>query len=251
MKVRLLTTGFKSAYENMAIDEAVLIHAQKNRQATLRFYGWKPFAISIGYFQSLKEEVDIHECKKQKIDYIRRITGGGAVFHQSEVTYSLVAPIDDKFIPRDIQKSYQKICQGIITGLKILGIESQFVPLNDIVAYGKKISGNAQTRKNNILLQHGTVLLDVDVEKMFNLLKVSQEKIKDKLIKDVRQRVVGIRELLGKQVKFPFCQEALIHGFEKALKLEYSKTPLTVSELALASELKEHKYNLPKWNYLR
>ena len=67
MKVRLLTTGYKSAYENMAMDEAVLIHAQKNHQSTLRFYGWKPSAISIGYFQSLKEEVDLVECKKQQV----------------------------------------------------------------------------------------------------------------------------------------------------------------------------------------
>lgn len=251
MKVRLLTTGYKSAYENMAIDEAVLIHAQKNYQSTLRFYGWKPAAISIGYFQSLKEEVDLNECQKQKVDYIRRVTGGGAVFHEAEVTYSLIAPVDGEFIPQDIISSYKKICQGIIEGLKILGIESQFVPLNDIIASGRKISGNAQTRKKNVLLQHGTILLNVNVEKMFHLLKVPQEKLRDKLIKDVKQRVVGIKNLLGKQVNFETCQEALIKGFEKALVLEYEKTPITTSELAMAQKLKNNKYSLPEWNLMR
>lgn len=235
----------------MSIDESILFYAQKSHKATLRFYGWKPAAISIGYFQSLKQEVDLDACERQHVDYIRRITGGGAVFHEAEITYSLVAPIDGRFVPLNIKESYKQICKGVIDGLAILGIKSQFVPLNDIVAYGKKISGNAQTRKNNILLQHGTVLLAVDVEKMFSLLKVSQEKMKDKLIKDARQRVVGIRDLLGKQMKFQFCQDALIRGFEKALKLKYSKNPLTVSELALASRLKDQKYNLPKWNHLR
>jgi lipoate-protein ligase A len=251
MKVRLLTTGFKSAYENMSIDEAVLIHAQKNHQSTLRFYGWRPSAISIGYFQSLKEEVDLNECQKQHIDCIRRVTGGGAVFHEAEVTYSLIAPVDGQFIPQDIISSYKKICQGIIEGLKNLGIESQFVPLNDIIASGKKISGNAQTRKKNVLLQHGTILLDVNVEKMFHLLKVPQEKLRDKIIKDVKQRVVGVKNLSGKQVDFKSCQEALIKGFEKALTLEYEKTPLTASELAMAEELKDKKYTLPKWNLMR
>ena len=251
MKVRLLTTGYKSAYENMAMDEAVLIHAQKNHQSTLRFYGWKPSAISIGYFQSLKEEVDLVECKKQQVDYIRRVTGGGAVFHEAEVTYSLIAPVDGEFIPQDIITSYKKICQGIIEGLKILGIESQFVPLNDIIASGKKISGNAQTRKKNVLLQHGTILLDVNVEKMFTILKVPAEKLRDKLIKDVKQRVVGVKSLLGKHVSFEMCENALIKGFEKALTLEYEKIPLTASELAMSQELKNNKYSLPEWNLMR
>ena len=252
MKIRLLTTGFKSAYENMAIDEAVLVHSQKNHQSTLRFYGWRPAAISIGYFQSLKEEVDMNECQKQQVDYIRRVTGGGAVFHEAEVTYSLISPVDGQFIPQDIISSYKKICQGIIEGLKILGIESQFVPLNDIIASGKKISGNAQTRKKNVLLQHGTILLDVNVEKMFSLLKVPQEKLRDKLIKDVKQRVVGVKNLLlSKQINFETCQEALVKGFEKALMLEYDKTSLTASELAMAQELKDKKYSLPEWNLMR
>lgn len=251
MNIRLLTTGHKSAYENMSIDEAVLIHAQENHQSTLRFYGWRPAAISIGYFQSLKEEVDLNECQKQHIDYIRRVTGGGAVFHETEVTYSLIAPVDGQFIPQDIISSYKKICQGIIEGLKILGIESQFVPLNDIIASGKKISGNAQTRKKNVLLQHGTILLDVNVEKMFHILKVPQEKLRDKLIKDVKQRVVGVKNLLGRRVDFESCQEALIKGFEKALTLEYSKIPLTASELKMAKELQDKKYSLPEWNLMR
>lgn len=235
----------------MAIDESVLLHAQKDHRTTLRFYGWKPPAISIGYFQSLREEIDLDECAGQKVDYIRRVTGGGAVFHDREVTYSLISPIDGEFIPYDINKSYRKICQGIIDGLDILGIDSQFVPLNDIVAGGKKISGNAQTRKGNVILQHGTILLDVDVDKMFTLLKVPQEKMRDKLIKDVKQRVVGVRGILGRRVDHNSCQEALINGFRKALNLDFIKSRLTESEITKAQELKENKYSLSEWNFMR
>jgi len=251
MNARLLTTGFATAYENMAIDEAILIHAQENPQVTLRLYGWNPSAISIGYFQSLKEEVDLAKCKKYQTDYIRRITGGGAVFHDDEVTYSIIAPIDGILIPKNILMSYKKICQGVIEGLKTFGVVSQFIPLNDIISSGKKISGNAQTRKNNVLLQHGTILLKVDVEKMFSLLKVPNEKLKNKIIKDVKQRVIGIQDLLGKKISFEACQKALIYGFQKSLKFNYVKMPLSSSEILLVKKLEEQKYRSDKWNHQR
>ncbi|MEA3355180.1 MAG: biotin/lipoate A/B protein ligase family protein [Patescibacteria group bacterium] len=250
-KIRLLKMGHKSAFDNMSIDESILLHSQKNNQSTLRFYGWKPTAISIGYFQNPLEEIDIDSCKNQNIDLIRRVTGGGAVFHDQEVTYSLISPIENKFIPLDIKESYYKISQGIIKGLEVFGIQAKFVPLNDIIANNKKISGNAQTRKKGILLQHGTILLDVDVDKMFTILKVPQEKLKDKIIKNVKERVTGINKLTGKEVSFDEAQTALIKGFEKALNLNYTIGSLTPSEIKLALELKKKKYTTHQWNYKR
>ena len=100
---RLLQTGFNTAYSNMAIDRAILV-ANSNRHVppTVRFYGWIPPAISLGYFQSVTEEIDVDACKKHGVDYVRRITGGGAVFHDKELTYSIVIPEAHPAIPKNI-----------------------------------------------------------------------------------------------------------------------------------------------------
>jgi lipoate-protein ligase A len=170
---RLLQTGFSTASANMAIDRAILVANSEGKvPPTVRFYGWMPPAISIGYFQSLTDEIDLDVCKKLGVNYVRRITGGGAVFHDKELTYSIVIPESHPEIPKNIMKSYGRICGAVMKGLQHLGIESEYVPINDIITGGRKISGNAQTRKLETVLQHGTILMDVDVDKMFSLLKV-------------------------------------------------------------------------------
>jgi len=155
-------------------------------------YGWKPSAVSIGYFQGLEEEVDLAVAQKEGVSVVRRITGGGAVFHDAELTYSFVT----REFEENILDSYRQICGAVLSGLKTIGIEGQFAPLNDLILGGKKFSGNAQTRKNGVLLQHGTILLDVDVDRMFSLLKVPSEKMRDKIVSDVKMRVTGIGTLI-------------------------------------------------------
>ena len=104
-KWRLLETKDENAFTNMAIDRAVLVTSSKGLVSpTVRFFTWKPSAISIGYFQSLEEEVDLDMCKKLGVDYVRRITGGGSVFHESELTYSIVIPESHLQIPKNIIK---------------------------------------------------------------------------------------------------------------------------------------------------
>lgn len=249
---RLLQTGYDTASSNMAIDKAVLIANSKgNTPPTVRFYGWVPPAISIGYFQSLTDEVDIDTCERLGVGYVRRITGGGAVFHEKEVTYSIVVPESHPAIPKNIMKSYGRICGAIIKGLEYLGIESVYTPINDIVAGGRKISGNAQTRKAGTVLQHGTVLMDVDVEKMFSVLKVPNEKIKDKLIADVKQRVTSIRHLVGKNVSFEEVSSALKGGFEEEFHVELVEGTLCDEERSLAKKIEKECFSTDEWNFKR
>ena len=159
-KFRLLETGFHPAVFNMGLDEAILDSvSQGNCLPTLRFYGWIPPAVSLGYFQGLQEEIDIEACKALGIDVVRRITGGGAVFHHHEVTYSIVIPLGHSLARSGIIDSYRILLAGIVEGLAELGIQSEFAPINDIVSAGKKISGNAQTRKKGCILQHGTIIV--------------------------------------------------------------------------------------------
>ena len=249
---RLLQTGFKTAYSNMAVDKAILVVTSKGKvPPTVRFYGWFPPAISIGYFQSLNDEIDIEACERCGVDYVRRITGGGAVFHQKELTYSIVVPESHPEIPKHILNSYGRICGAVMRGLRRLGIESQYVPINDIVSGGRKISGNAQTRKFETVLQHGTVLMDVDVDTMFSLLKVPDEKIKDKLIADVKQRVTSIRHLLGKDVHFHEVARAMKTGFEEEFHIELIEGTLSPEELTLAKQFEHDCFSTKEWNHRR
>jgi len=245
MDLRLIFDGKNRAHWNMALDESLLIHL-RDYGPTLRFYGWSPAAISIGYFQSLEENVNIERAREMGVDVVRRITGGGAVYHKWEVTYSIVLYPP----PGKILDSYRMIERGIIEGLKELGIEAQYSGINDIVVNGRKISGNAQTRKYGGLLQHGTILMDVDVDEMFSLLKVPQEKMRDKIIKGVKERVISLRHL-NLDVEFEELQKILARGFERALGMKLYEEKIDEEILNLAKELGVKKYGNRAWNYRR
>jgi lipoate-protein ligase A len=236
----------------MAIDRALLItQSKRSVPPTVRFYGWKPAAISIGYFQSLTEEVDLAACTQHGVDYVRRITGGGAVFHEAEVTYSITIPESHPSIPKNVLQSYGRICGAVMKGLQHLSIQSTYVPINDIVSNGRKISGNAQTRKTGTVLQHGTILMDVDVDRMFSLLKVPNEKIKDKLIKDAKQRVTSIHHILGHRIDFDKVAAALKEGFEEEFQVTLVKGDLTDEEITLANRFETECFATREWNHRR
>lgn len=248
---RLLLTGANDAFTNMAMDEAVLRNMDESR-STIRFYRWRPSAVSIGYFQGMHEEVDVAACRSRGIDVIRRITGGGAVYHdyEGEITYSIVAKEAHPKIPKGIPESYGVLCAGLVEGLRAVGLDARFNPINDIIVDGKKISGNAHTRRFNCILQHGTILCDVNPRLMFSLLKVPDEKIKDKLIKHVEERVTSIKKELG-VVERDKVVNALHKGFEDTLDIELVKGELIAQELQTMNELREGKYATEDWNFKR
>ena len=247
MNWRVIPLAANDAFMNMAIDEAVTESVAEGSAPTIRFFRWLPSAVSIGYFQGLRDEVDVERCGELGIHIVRRRTGGGAVYHDydGEITYSIIAP--ENIIPHGIRESYNVICELIIRSLKHLGIESEFKPINDIITSGKKISGNAQTRRNGILLQHGTILYDLDVRKMFSLLKVGQEKISDKLIQAVEDRVTCVKKL--KETSMDELYQALVKGFTE--DKDHTFEQLTDTELNRAKELAEEKYSREEWNFMR
>jgi len=249
---RFLLTGTHTASENMAIDHAILTaHSKGLVPPTVRFYGWMPSAISIGYFQYLHEEVDLDACDSHGVDYVRRITGGGAVFHEHELTYSIVVSENHPKISKNILESYKLICGAVMNGLSHMDLESTYAPINDILVNGKKISGNAQTRKYQTVLQHGTILLDVDVEKMFQLLKVPNEKIKDKMIADVKQRVTSIRHQIDQQPGFDMVADTMKTGFEDAFEVNLKPGALSEEEKSYSKKYYETCFSNPEWNQKR
>jgi lipoate---protein ligase len=248
MKARFLDTGAKSAAMNMAIDEVLMGYVSQSGEPIIRLYSWSPHAVSLGFFQSAEQELDLGECKKQGVDVVRRLTGGGAVFHDKEITYSLIIP-ESSQVPKDILESYNFICGAIVQALKSLGLCAKFHPINDILVNGKKISGNAQTRRNGIILQHGTILLDVDVDKMFSLLRVPDEKLRDKGIVSAKERVTSLKSEIEK-VSIDDIKSALRKNFN-GLGLELYDSSLSQSELKSSLELSENKYSKAEWNLMR
>ena len=246
---RLIDLREADAYTQMAMDEAILRARSEGRAPnTIRLYRWRPSAVSIGYFQSLEEEVDLEACQRMGVDVVRRLTGGGAVYHdhEGEITYSLIAPETDPKVPRDIPESYRVICGCLVRALGHLGLKAEFRPINDILVGGRKVSGNAQTRRLGVVLQHGTVLIECDVRKMFTVLKVSEEKIRDKLIRTAEERVTSIRRELGRQVSFGEVREALIKGFEEGLEIRLEPGEPSDYEMELVGVLRE-RYRSGEW----
>jgi lipoate-protein ligase A len=248
MKWRIIGLETNDAYFNMALDDAICESIRAGSSPpTIRFYTWKPGAVSIGYFQGLRDEVNLEVCRELGIDCIRRWTGGGAVYHDpgGEITYSVIAPAS--LFPKNIIESYGLICGWVVKGLENLGIEAKFIPVNDILVNGKKISGSAQTRRGGILLQHGTLLYSLDLKTMFRVLNVSKQKINDKMIITAEERVTCI--LKNKDIEKKEVYEALVNAFTEDKDYEFGA--LSIGEHKRAGELAHEKYRSDEWMHLR
>jgi len=240
---------------NMGIDEALVLGlAEGSSPPTLRFYRWAPPCVSVGYFEHIEKEVDLDAAKEAGVDVLRRATAGGSVFHNAELTYSIVLPLGSPLAPLDVLESYSRICSGLVAGLSRLGVEAAFAPVNDIEAGGRKVSGNAQTRKRGVLLQHGTVLLGLDLPLMFSILRVSDEKLRRKLIARAEDRITCLGSLLGREVPFGEAAAAMREGFAAAFAaygVELEEGELSAGERSAAAALAEGKYSSQAWNFRR
>jgi lipoate-protein ligase A len=255
---RLLRIETRDAFMNMAVDEAVL----KARIAgivpnTLRFYRWKPSAVSIGRFQKVSDEVHVENCRKHGVDIVRRITGGGAVYHdhEGEITYSVVVNERD-LGSKDVIYAYNIICRGLIEAAKNLGVNADFNPGNpkhcpNITIDGRKFSGSAQSHKEGVLLQHGTFLVQVDLEKMFTFLRVKWAESLEDLLRVARKRLTSMERELESSISNEEAYEALVKGFQRALKTGFIEEELTNYEVGLAEKLCREKYATDDWSLKR
>lgn len=253
---RLLKLETHDAYTNMAIDEAILTARTRNLAPnTIRFYRWNPSAVSIGKFQNIENEVQLDKCKKYGVDVVRRITGGGTVYHdtEGEITYSVVANKKD-LKAENINAVYAKFYGGIAEALKILGINADFNEGNaktcpNLTVNSKKISGSAQSHKKGVVLQHGTLLVDVDLEEMFTFLRVPWAKTCIEVINVAKNKITSTKKELGKTVSVEEVNNALSEGFKKALNIQLLEGELTPYENEIASKLYKEKYTTDEWNF--
>jgi lipoate-protein ligase A len=259
---RILKIETFNAAMNMAIDEAILLsRAADEVPNTLRFYRWKPSAVSIGRFQKLEQEVNLANCKKFGIDVVRRISGGGTVYHdaESEVTYSVVAKISD-IGAKDITEAYSRVYAAISEALRMLGIQTDYSPGDikncpNLTVNGRKISGSAQANKSGVVLQHGTLLLDVNLQRMFTLLRVPWANNCVQTINVAKGKITSLKMELGHEVTPETAANVVAHGFAVALNIQVVENVqslngvLTLNERQLAKKLYEEKYSTKEWNF--
>ncbi len=259
---RILKLETHDAFMNMAIDEAILRTRVAGKVPnTLRFYRWKPSAVSIGRFQKLEHEVIPENCKRLNVDVVRRISGGGTVYHDGlgEVTYSVVAATEDMGT-KDVTEVYSRIYAAISEALRMIGIASDYSPGDmkncpNLTVGGKKISGSAQANKGSIVLQHGTLLLDVDLPRMFTLLRVPWANSCMQVVNVARGKITSVKNELGHELAPETAVNAIAHGFSVTLNMQVVEnvqslnSELTTEERELAQQLYKEKYTAKDWNF--
>ena len=250
---RLISLETHNAFMNMAIDEAILVTRIKNLVPnTIRFYQWKPSAVSIGKNQKINEQIYPEALAKYSVDVVRRTSGGGAVYHdqKGEITYSITSMKSD--LGSDFTSVYTKIYSAIIDSLRLLGIPADFVKGNikncpNLTVYGKKISGSAQTVKRDIIQQHGTLLLNINLQRMFELLRLKDMDC-DLAVKIGKRKITSIQNEVKHPISANTVANALEQGFKAILKINIKTDKLTSSEKNLAKKLYEKKYLTEDWN---
>jgi lipoate-protein ligase A len=256
---RLLVTEATDGATNMAIDE-VLWRGREAGTAcpTLRFYGWAPPTVSLGYSQPLDAEVDRAACQRLGVGLVRRPTGGSAIYHdgpERELTYSVVAAAADLGVAADLLDAYRWIATALLRGLTALGAAAEIVAVPvargpapafcfartgryEIEADGRKLVGSAQRWRRGVFLQHGAILLGVDEPRLQALFPTTP---------DPRATLTTLEATLGYRPKFDDVAEALAHAFAEAHGLALRPDGLTEAEAAQVEALVRDKYATESW----
>jgi lipoate-protein ligase A len=272
---RYIVTEDLSPAMNMAVDEAMLqLHSEGKVPPTVRFYTWKPATLSIGYFQKAEKEINFAELRRHNLGFVRRPTGGRAVLHDQELTYSVVVSESHPKMPSSVTEAYKVISMGLLHGFQNLGLQAEMVSLAteeekekysspgssacfdspswyELVVEGKKVAGSAQTRQKGVILQHGSILLDMDVDLLFSLLNFPSERVKQRMMESFRQKAVTINEVSPQRVRLQDAIAAFRSGFASGLEVELVEGDLTAEEQALAEELAHSRYAMDEWNFRR
>lgn len=251
---------------NMAVDEALAESVGAgSAPPTLRFYDWTPACLSLGYSQPVSD-VDLERVRARGWVVVRRLTGGRAILHTDELTYSLTIPEDDPRVAGDIVESYRRLSLGLLRGLEILGAAVHAdragseahrfkgpvcfeVPSDyEITVQGRKLIGSAQTRRaGQAVLQHGALPLCGDLGRICDALFFPDEASRAAARVRVIERAITLEEGLGQQIDFERSAASLQKGFAHALNLTFEAAELFPAEATRASHLREQKYARSDW----
>ena len=249
---------------NMAIDEAIMqAVAEGESKPTLRLYAWQPLCLSIGYGQRIRD-VDLDRLQANDWGLVRRPTGGKAILHGNELTYSVSLSKDHELSQGDIVESYRRISEALIQALQYLGLtpasEKQAkgnkslgpvcfeVPSHyEITSGGKKLIGSAQVRRRDGILQHGTLPLHGDISLICEALYYDNEKERQAAKAMVNERATTLESVLGDIVSWDTAADVLAHGFADTFDIDFTVGELTEYEIDLVNKYLSERYHNKMW----
>lgn len=253
---------------NMALDEALLYSSSKSGETILRLYRWEPASVSLGYFQRWQTAVEPETCKKLGVDMVRRPTGGRAILHDIELTYALIMPTGSA----KLLDSFKKINQAFLEGLRILGVKAELLPRSktakapsggkmpvcfaspssyELLVEGKKLLGSAQMRKDGTLLQHGSLPLVLDRDKLYNCLYFPDPETRERELEKSFSLMTSITEARKLETGWEETARAIVEGFSRSWQTPMTPGEFSREEISQAEELVNQKYLTPEWNFAR
>ena len=270
---RFLNTAFGNAFFNMAVDEQLVRSVESGSSLpALRVFGWKPPAVSFGYAQKISKEIDLSAAKERGIDIVRRPTGGRAVLHWNELTYSVVCPADHPALGGNITDVYRAISSCLVSGLIHLGVDARLEPGKapvpsprgkditspcfsstsqyEITLGGRKLVGSAQRRIGEIVLQHGSLLIGPEHKQVVDLMPPGRDRLTQAYADQLETHTVSLHESGRPDLTFEDIAAGIRLGFQDVLKDDVQDIPLTSDELAGIDDLVSKKYGTPEWNHL-
>lgn len=268
MNFRLLMSPALSGPFNMAFDQAIMEAVGDSHQLpTLRLYRWSPACLSLGYTQSLRD-VDLPRLAARGWDVVRRPTGGRAILHTDELTYSLSIPQDHTLASGDILTSYRRISQALGQALTYLGLDYQSAPYEkrhgsngpvcfeipsayEITVEGKKLIGSAQVRRAKALLQHGTLPLTGDITRICEALMYPDDESRQAAKADVRTRATTLEDALGTSVSWDEVAEAVIKAFSHTFDITFHHEEVSAWESLRIEQLRHEIYTQESWTNKR
>jgi len=262
---RLLITPPARGAWNMAVDEATLHHIGRgDSPPTLRLYAWTPACLSLGYAQPFAD-VDTQRLKAQHWEVVRRVTGGRAILHTDELTYSIIAPNDEPRVAGTVLESYNRLAQALALAVKSLHVAVEMkeekaseAPNNNPVCFevpstyeitvnGKKLIGSAQARKKEGVLQHGSLPLTGDLTRICRALAFEDESARENASRRLLERAITVEAALGRVVGWGEAAQAYVRAFEAQLRIQLEECKLSESESKMTDELVRAKYDHPSW----
>ena len=263
---RLILSPPESGAMNMAIDEALLEAVCEGLSApTLRLYRWEPACLSVGYAQSIGQ-VDRARLHRHGWDLVRRPTGGRAILHVDELTYSVVAPASHEVVAGGVLPSYQRLSTALCAALLRMGLRVETHPASslgdaaranpvcfevpsayELTVDGKKLVGSAQVRRRAGVLQHGSLPLRGDISRILDGLRFEQEEERSGAAHRLLERAATVESLIGEAATWERAAECWILGFQDALGLSLQQEDLSDAEARGAAQLSVERYRNPSW----
>ena len=263
---RLLITPPTHGAWNMAADEAILEHIGRGQALpTLRLYAWTPACLSLGHAQPFAD-VDTARLQERGWEVVRRLTGGRAILHTDELTYSVIAPLNEPRVEGSVLESYNRLAQALFLAVKSLEIPVEIkeevaqdgmlrnnpvcfeVPSTyEITVNGKKLIGSAQARKKEGVLQHGSLPLTGDLTRICQALKFETEETRENAGKRLLERATTVESALGREVTWETAAQSFLRAFEAQLGLSLERGEMSESESKRTEELVKEKYDHPAW----